>query len=314
VWEGKDVVRQGRVLLGETDPLKSKPGSIRGDFSIDMGRNIIHGSDSVESALKEIGLWFNAEEVLDWTHPLHAATYEYITDLCTKPAVKPPPMLAFGDLSTSSGLKALNEHLATRSYIEGYVPCQADVSTLSSLASSPSAEYCHIARWYRHIKSYSAKEQESFPGVPVSTLAAAPAPAAAKADEDDDDFDMFGSDEEEEQETEEEKKIREERLAAYHAKKATKTAVIAKSSLLLDVKPWDDETDMVKLEECVRTIKCDGLVWGQSKLVAVGYGIKKLQICAVIEDDKVSTDWLDEEITKFEDHVQSMDIAKFNKI
>jgi len=221
-------------------------------------------------------------------------------------------MVSFGDLSTSSGLKALNEHLATRSYIEGYVPCQADVSTLSSLASSPSAEYCHIARWYRHIKSYSAKEQESFPGVPEST--SAPAPAAAKADEDDDDFDMFGSDEEEEEETEEEKKIREERLAAYHAKKSTKKVVIAKSSLLIDVKPWDDETDMAKLEECVRTVQCDGLLWGQSKLVAVGYGIKKLQICAVIEDDKVSTDWLDDEITKFEDHVQSMDIAKFNKI
>jgi len=312
VWEGKDVVRQGRVLLGETDPLKSKPGSIRGDFSIDMGRNIIHGSDSVESALKEIGLWFNAEEVLDWVHPLHAATYEYITDLCTKPAVKPPPMLAFGDLSTSSGLKALNEHLATRSYIEGYVPCQADVSIFSSLASTPSAEYCHLARWYRHIKSYSAKEQESFPGVPESTQA--PAPAAAKADDDDDDFDIFGDDDEEEEETEEEKRIKEERLAAYHAKKATKQAIIAKSSLLLDVKPWDDETDMAKMEECVRTIECDGLVWGQSKLVPLAYGIKKLQICAVIEDDKVSTDWLDEEITKFSDYVQSMDIAKFNKI
>merc|ERR1712189_124055 len=74
VWEGKDVVRQGRVLLGETDPLK--PGSIRGDFSIDMGRNIIHGSDSVESALKEIDLWFKVEELVDWKHPLHAATYE----------------------------------------------------------------------------------------------------------------------------------------------------------------------------------------------------------------------------------------------
>merc|ERR1711970_1633746 len=222
-------------------------------------------------------------------------------------------MVAFGDLSTSSGLKALNEHLATRSYIEGYVPCQADVSIFSSLATAPSAEYCHVARWYRHIKSFSAKEQESFPGVPESTQAPA-APPAAKGGDDDDDFDIFGDDDEEEEETEEEKKIREERLAAYHAKKATKTAVIAKSSLLLDVKPWDDETDMVKLEECVRTIKCDGLVWGQSKLVAVGYGIKKLQICAVIEDDKVSTDWLDEEITKFSDYVQSMDIAKFNKI
>merc|ERR1711970_1514583 len=143
-------------------------------------------------------------------------------------------MVTFGDLSTSSGLKALNEHLATRSYIEGYVPCQADVSIFSSLATAPSAEYCHLARWYRHIKSFSAKEQESFPGVPESTQA--PAPPGAKGGEDDDDFDIFGDDDEEEEETEEEKKIREERLAKYHAKKATKQAVIAKSSLLLDVK------------------------------------------------------------------------------
>merc|ERR1711962_865970 len=76
VWEGKDVVKQGRAMLGETDPLKSKPGSIRGDYSIDMGRNIIHGSDSVESALKEIALWFNVEELVEWTHPLHNDVYE----------------------------------------------------------------------------------------------------------------------------------------------------------------------------------------------------------------------------------------------
>ena len=76
VWEGKDVVRQGRAMLGETNPLNSKPGSIRGDYSIDMGRNIIHGSDSVESALKEIGLWFNVEELVEWTHPLHNDVYE----------------------------------------------------------------------------------------------------------------------------------------------------------------------------------------------------------------------------------------------
>merc|ERR1712121_80650 len=76
VWEGKDVVKQGRAMLGETDPLKSKPGSIRGDFSVDMGRNIIHGSDSVESAQKEIGLWFKEDELVSWTSPLHSATYE----------------------------------------------------------------------------------------------------------------------------------------------------------------------------------------------------------------------------------------------
>ena len=56
---------------------------------------------------------------------------------------------------------------------------------------------------------------------------------------------------------------------------------------MLDVKVWDDETDMVKLEEAVRSIKMDGLLWGTSKLIPVAYGVKKLQITCVIEDDKV---------------------------
>jgi elongation factor 1-beta len=103
-------------------------------------------------------------------------------------------------------------------------------------------------------------------------------------------------------------------LDAYAAKKSKKPALIAKTSVLLDCKPWDDETDMVEMERLVRTIESDGLLWGQSKLVPVGYGIKKLQISAVIEDAKVSTDWLEEEITGFTEYVQSMDIAKFNKI
>lgn len=56
---------------------------------------------------------------------------------------------------------------------------------------------------------------------------------------------------------------------------------------MLDVKPWDDETDLGEMEKRVRTIELDGLLWGASKLVPVGYGIKKLQICCVVEDDKV---------------------------
>ena len=63
--------------------------------------------------------------------------------------------------------------------------------------------------------------------------------------------------------------------------------MIAKSSVLLDVKVWDDETNMTELEEKVRSINLDGLVWGSSKLVPVAYNIKKLQIQCVIEDDKV---------------------------
>lgn len=71
---------------------------------------------------------------------------------------------------------------------------------------------------------------------------------------------------------------------------------------------------MKKVEELVRAIEMDGLVWGASKLVPVGYGINKLQICLVIEDDKVSVDLLSEMIQEHEDYVQSVDIAAFNKI
>ncbi|XP_072273305.1 nucleoside diphosphate kinase A1 [Pyxicephalus adspersus] len=66
VWEGLNVVKTGRVMLGETNPADSKPGTIRGDFCIQVGRNIIHGSDSVESAKKEIALWFKDEELVEY--------------------------------------------------------------------------------------------------------------------------------------------------------------------------------------------------------------------------------------------------------
>ncbi|XP_036904770.1 elongation factor 1-delta isoform X3 [Sturnira hondurensis] len=135
--------------------------------------------------------------------------------------------------------------------------------------------------------------------------------AAPAAEDDTDDIDLFGSDEEEDKEA---VRLREERLRQYAEKKAKKPALVAKSSILLDVKPWDDETDMAQLEACVRSIQLNGLTWGGSKLVPVGYGIRKLQIQCVVEDDKVGTDLLEEEITKFEEHVQSVDIAAFNKI
>ncbi|XP_018602009.1 eukaryotic translation elongation factor 1 delta b (guanine nucleotide exchange protein) isoform X5 [Scleropages formosus] len=152
---------------------------------------------------------------------------------------------------------------------------------------------------------------------PAATSCAKAAPAQqpkvrapVEEDDDDDDLDLFGSDEEDA----EAERIREQRVKEYAERKAKKPAVIAKSSILLEVKPWDDETDMAKLEECVRSVQVDGLVWGTSKLVPVGYGIRKLQIQCVVEDDKVGTDMLEEEITKFEDYVQSVDVAAFNKI
>ncbi|KAG8429218.1 hypothetical protein GDO86_018037, partial [Hymenochirus boettgeri] len=197
-----------------------------------------------------------------------------------------------------------------------YVPSQADVAVFDALSGAPAAELTHALRWYNHIKSYE-KQKGSLPGVKKPLGKYGPVniedtTGSKEAEEEDDDIDLFGSDDEEE--SEEAKKIRDERLAQYESKKSKKPALIAKSSILLDVKPWDDETDMAKLEECVRTIHMDGLVWGASKLVPVGYGIKKLQIQCVVEDDKVGTDVLEEKITAFEDYVQSMDVAAFNKI
>ena len=145
----------------------------------------------------------------------------------------------------------------------------------------------------------------------ASAYTSGAAAAASKAD-DDDDVDLFGSDEEEDDE--EKKRITEERLEAYHEEKSKKPALIAKTSVLLDVKPWDDETDMDAMLKSVKTIEMDGLLWGASKLVPVGYGIKKLQVMCVVEDAKVSIDELQEKISEFEDFVQSVDVAAMNKI
>eukprot|EP00997_Jenningsia_sp_PLL12_P008925 NODE_5778_length_553_cov_39.496032_g5038_i0.p2 GENE.NODE_5778_length_553_cov_39.496032_g5038_i0~~NODE_5778_length_553_cov_39.496032_g5038_i0.p2 ORF type:complete len:161 (-),score=30.08 NODE_5778_length_553_cov_39.496032_g5038_i0:69-500(-) len=66
VWQGTDVVRTGRKMLGETNPQDSAPGTIRGDFAQVVGRNICHGSDAVETAQHEIGLWFSEQEQFAW--------------------------------------------------------------------------------------------------------------------------------------------------------------------------------------------------------------------------------------------------------
>merc|ERR1712066_489172 len=150
-----------------------------------------------------------------------------------------------------------------------------------------------------------------------------PAKAPAKKEEsddedDDDDMDFFGSDDEEEDA--EAERVKAERVAAYNAKKAakvaTKGAVIAKSMITLDVKPFDDETDLdalaIKIKE---EIVMDGLVWGaKHEKKPLAFGIFKLVVTAVVEDIKVSTDDLTEKIEEYDDEVQSVDIAAFNKL
>lgn len=66
VWEGNGVVASARRLIGATNPLSAEPGTIRGDYAVDVGRNMIHGSDAVETAQREISLWFTEEELVSW--------------------------------------------------------------------------------------------------------------------------------------------------------------------------------------------------------------------------------------------------------
>ncbi|KAL2818283.1 hypothetical protein BJX63DRAFT_383876 [Aspergillus granulosus] len=226
--------------------------------------------------------------------------------------------MGFTDFVSDAGLTIANTFFASRSYVVGHTPSQADVVTFKAFSSAPDAEkYPNVARWYKHIASYEA-EFSSFPGDASAAYTAYgpegaelpvnPKPAAA----DDDDMDLFGSDEEEEDA--EVVAERERRLAEYKKKKEGKPKAVAKSIVTLEVKPWDDETNLQEMEANVRAIEKDGLVWGASKLVAVGFGIKKLQINLVVEDEKVSTDELQQEIEEDEDHVQSTDVVAMQKL
>jgi nucleoside-diphosphate kinase len=78
VWEGQDATRQVRTMMGETDPAESDPGTIRGDLGLDLGRNVIHGSDHEDEGAneREIDLFFDEDELVDWEPIEDAWLYE----------------------------------------------------------------------------------------------------------------------------------------------------------------------------------------------------------------------------------------------
>ncbi|KAL1543994.1 elongation factor 1-beta 2-like isoform X1 [Salvia divinorum] len=220
--------------------------------------------------------------------------------------------VTFSDLHTESGIRALDAFLSGKSYIYGGQLTKDDVKLYASV-QKPSADlYPNASKWYEAV---AAKLATSFPGKAVGVQIGGQAPlTAVEAQE------VFGlllaamevlwfyidifqfrlprycrrrlpmmmmiliylATRQRRK-----KKAAEAREAA---KAPAKKKESGKSSVLIDIKPWDDETDMKKLEECVRSIEMPGLLWGASKLVAVGYGIKKLQIMLTIVDDLVSVD------------------------
>lgn len=147
---------------------------------------------------------------------------------------------------------------------------QADNVIFEALGQAPPGDLFHAVRFFNHISSFSEAERKAFPGTRKAADqygSGGSSAAAAPAKKEDDDIDLFGSDEEEE--SEEKARIREERLQAYAAKKSNKPTVVAKSMVKLEVKPWDDETNLAEMEKCVRSIEMDGLVWGQCELFSL---------------------------------------------
>lgn len=291
VWEGLHAVKQGRTMLGATNPKDSDPGTIRGDLCVDVGRNVIHGSDSLESAAKEISLWFKPEELSKWRSAQVEWCYE--EEELNKEAQTVAPVPSHTVDTLTAGLSSSEE--------------MALVKKLNSLETENKQLKKVTDDLKALVLSLEARVGSLEGGKPAAK--AAPAPAAA---DDDDDVDLFGSDDEDDDE--EKKRITEERLKAYHEKKSKKTQIIAKTSVLFDVKPWDDETDHALMLAACKSIEMDGLLWGADKLVPIGYGIKKLQIMCVVEDAKVSIEELGEKMEAFEDYVQSVDVAVMQKI
>jgi len=76
VWEGDGVIAAARKVIGATNPLTAEPGTIRGDFGANIGRNLIHGSDAPETAQSEIALWFKDEELVNWQPTILSWIYE----------------------------------------------------------------------------------------------------------------------------------------------------------------------------------------------------------------------------------------------
>jgi len=251
-------------------------------------------------------------------------------------------------LDKESGLNSLDHFLKSHSYLNGVTPSKSDAAaflTIGKHSGEVIIRHHNVARWFFHIGHFHVDtrqkwgdggvgvvQQAKLTGAAIPAAVAPahghghdhnhaghgahahphpPAVAATATAGPSEDLDLFG------EETVEEKAAAEAKKAAAAAAAPPKKEgkkVIAKSNVIFDVKPNDSDTDMKLLEAFVRSIQMDGLVWGAGKLLEVAYGVKKLQIGCAIEDEKVSTDDLEERLMGNEELVQSVDIVAFNKI
>jgi elongation factor 1-beta len=211
---------------------------------------------------------------------------------------------------------ALEIKLAKDQWLGGAQPSAADREAIEAMPVPPTAaSHPNVFAWWCMVSKFS-------PTVRAQWAGAAPAKAAAgkkaepkkeeKKAADEDDFDPF-ADEEEDEEAEKAKMERMKEIAK--TAKSYGKVVVAKSLIIWEVKPWGEETDLDALAKKILAIDMDGLAWKtEYKKEPIAYGVFKILIGATIEDAKVSTDDVQDKIEAFEDDVQSVDIAVFNKL
>ena len=219
-------------------------------------------------------------------------------------------------------IEDLNKHLSSRTYVSGYALSDSDLKAFDELAhladksSSP-----HAFRWAGHVSKLSGKHVTF-----SSSSKTASAKSAPVAKDVGDDFDMFGDDDDEDEEEkaatharharmEAARKLKEEKDAKDGKKKEVKEKPAEKSLLVLEVKPWEADTDLKMVWEEIIKYQQDGLTWGESfKLEPVAYGIMKLVMTCSIVDSKVLMDDITDNIEALDQWVQSVQVASMNKI
>merc|ERR1740116_58438 len=201
--------------------------------------------------------------------------------------------------------KTLNTHLQGKTFLVGQRLTIADIANF--LPMSMAFAFVLDAGFRKAMPNVS----DWFARVAAQSCVSNAAASEDKADEDD--FDPFASEEEDE----EAEKAKMERMKeiAKTAKSYGKAPVVAKSIIVWEVKPWGEETDIDEMAKMILAIEMDGLFWKtEYKKEPIAYGVFKIVIGATIEDDKVSTDLVQEKMEALEDMVQSVDIQAFNKL
>ncbi|CAE7383847.1 unnamed protein product [Symbiodinium sp. KB8] len=219
--------------------------------------------------------------------------------------------------ATDAGLAELNEFMVARSYL-------ADVALVAAIGKCPSADkFPHLARYYNHINALTAAAKGSLAagvkvvaGVATAAASGAGGKKAADSDDEDDDDegdDLFGGGDDDSEVDVLDLKAKAAAAAAAASGKIKKKK-IEKTSVVWEVKPAEVETDLDEVEAKIRAITQEGLRWGQEfKKVPVAFGIVKLVISAVVEDEKTSLTDIEEEIESWEE-VGSLDQLDMQKV